>query len=184
MVSGIEIKRLFEVCVRLVDLTCLHAGSCSVDVVLGIVLEEIYRSAKLNLRTLVVLLVEALCSKGIVSQRETSFYERWLSAKIKSVMVVTESKIEALKFTICIASIQMDSTICRHEVQCLIEDSQCFLRSTFFVQGSSHVIVSKANLHRDFFLKLLCVHELRRSLKITESLIVIISLSVDTCTKK
>ena len=69
MVRRVQIQGLLQVSVCQVDLACLHARSRPVHIVLWIVREEVNCSAELDLGTLIILLVEALSSKGVVRQR-------------------------------------------------------------------------------------------------------------------
>ena len=53
----------------------------------------------------------------------------------------------------------MDAGIRRHEVQGFVQDSESFLEPALLEERSSHVIVSKTDLHRDLVLQVLSVHE-------------------------
>ena len=78
--SWIQVKSFLQVIVGHVNHADLHASSRSVHVVLRIVGEEVNRTTKFNICTLVVLLVEALRSNGIMCQGESSLNESWLTA--------------------------------------------------------------------------------------------------------
>ena len=88
MVGRVQIERFLQVGVGQVDLPSLHARSRPVDIVLRIVGEKVDSSAEFNLGSLVVLLVEALSTEGVMGQREACFDESWLTAEVQGVMII------------------------------------------------------------------------------------------------
>ena len=90
MVRRVEIEGFLQVSKCKIDLAGLHARSRPVNIVLGIVGEEVDGSTELNLSALIVLLVEALGTKGVMSQRETGLDQRGFAAKVQGIMIVRE----------------------------------------------------------------------------------------------
>jgi len=94
-------------------------------------------------------------------------------------MIVTKRQVKSFKLSVCVASIQMYSAVAGHEVESFVHDGQSFLKSSLFEERRAHVIIGKPNLHRYFVLETLAVHELGSAFQITQSLIVVVALSVD-----
>ena len=68
VVCRVQVQRLLQIVVGHVHHADLHAGTCSIHVILGIVREEVYRTTEFNICALVVLLIETLCTYSVMCQ--------------------------------------------------------------------------------------------------------------------
>ena len=75
-------------------------------------------------------------------------------------MVVGQCQVVTLQFSISVASIQVDASVTRHKVECLVENSERFLEPLFFEKGSAHIVVGQPDLNSYIVLKTLCIHKL------------------------
>ena len=141
MVRRVEVEGFLQVSKGKIDLAGLHARSRPVHIVLGIVGEEVDGSTELNLSALIVLLVEALGTKGVMSQRETGLDQRGFAAKVQGIMIVREGQVEALKLAVCVTTVQVDAAICWHEVECFVQDCKGLLEPLLLVERCAHVVI-------------------------------------------
>ena len=116
----------------MVDETNLHARFRPVYIIFWIAPVKVYSPAKFNICALVILLVETLCPQSIVSQREASSNQTWISTQIKGIVVVTQRQIVPLKFSIGISTIQVNASICGHKIKRFVQDGQRLLETVLF----------------------------------------------------
>ena len=89
-------------------------------------------SREFNVSSFKVLCVEALRAKGVVSERQSCFNLGGVTSQVHGVMVVTESQVISLQFTVGVASVEMDASIKRQEVEGLVHDSERLVVSLLF----------------------------------------------------
>ena len=73
----------------------------------------------------------------------------------------------------------MDTTIMSHEIESFIHDGKSLLKTLLFEQRSAHIIIGKSNLHGNLIFETFTIHELWTTLKITQSLVVVMALSMN-----
>ena len=68
VVCRVQVQRLLQIVVGHVYHANLHASSCPIHVILGVIREEVNRTTEFNICALVVLLIETLCTYSVMCQ--------------------------------------------------------------------------------------------------------------------
>ena len=139
--SRVNLKRFLQISVCTLEYPKFQAWAGPIHIVLRVIAhvfnclygvkKEYYYPWILDIRSLVVLLVEALRAQSVVGEGEAGFNHFTVTAKIQSVVVVWESEVEFLKFSVGITSVDVDSWILRHEIEGLIENSNWIMVLSF-----------------------------------------------------